>query len=273
MTASTSSTEGGYPATTKWGERLLPVVIDEAARDTPSRAWASVPVDDADLSKGFEDITYEAFANAINKLAWFIQSSMGGQPSVSFETLAYLGAFDVRYSMMQVAACKTGHKVLFSSHLNSSPMHRSLMRDTGCLALFSARGVHVADLLAAPGSEDDPLPHFVVPDLDDLLDLSDRAEHYPYSKTFEEAQWDPYLVLHSSGTTGSPKPVTFNHAVIAALDRQHLLPDVEGRGHMIDHMSGPGMGSRYLMVTAPFHAMVSVFMMSMSVFGGVGRCL
>lgn len=71
------------------GQRLLPAVIDQRARDEPQSAWCSLPVDDYDLSKGFEDITISRFANAINRLAWFIESTIG--KSSTFETVAYFG--------------------------------------------------------------------------------------------------------------------------------------------------------------------------------------
>ncbi|RYP43923.1 hypothetical protein DL768_009554 [Monosporascus sp. mg162] len=244
----------------KCGKRLLPAVIDELARDEPSRPWASIPIDDWDLSHGYEDVSYDTFANAINKLAWFIVNSIGR--SSTFETIAYLGAPDIRYHMIQMASCKTGHKVLFSSQLNSLNVHLLLMKQTECKALFSAAGVRVDDIL-----EQRPISHATVPDLDELLDSKDRAPPFPYTKTFEEAVQDPYLVLHSSGTTGDPKPIVSNHAATAALDAHQLLPDVDGYAHCLE-LSTPGDGVRFLMVTSPYHAMSAQYAMNLSVFGG-----
>ncbi|RYP76208.1 hypothetical protein DL769_003679 [Monosporascus sp. CRB-8-3] len=242
------------------GRRLLPAVIDELARDEPSRPWASIPIDDWDLSRGYEDVSYGTFANAINELAWFIVNSIGR--SSTFETIAYLGTPDIRYHMIEMASCKTGHKVLFSSQLNSLDVHLSLMRQTECKGLFSAVGVRVDDILAKR-----PMPHATVPDLDELLDSGDRAPPFPYTKIYEEAAQDPYLILHSSGTTGDPKPVVFNHAVTATLDAHQLLPDVDGYAHYME-LSTAGDGVRFLMVTSPYHAMSAQYAMNLSVFGG-----
>ena len=33
------------------------------------------------------------------------------------------------------------------------------------------------------------------------------VEPFPYSKTFEQAEWAPLVVLHTSGSTGLPKPI------------------------------------------------------------------
>ncbi|RYP05428.1 hypothetical protein DL765_009844 [Monosporascus sp. GIB2] len=243
----------------KCGRRLLPAVIDERARNEPSCPWASIPIDDLDLSRGYEDISYGTFANAINKLAWFIENSIGR--SSTFETIAYLGTPDIRYHMIEMASCKTGYKVLFSSQLNSLNVHLSLMEQTECKALFSAAGVGVDDILT-----ERPMSYATVPDLDELLDSKDQAPPFPYTKTYEEAVQDPYLILHSSGTTGDPKPIVITHAVAAALDAHQLLPDVDGYTRFLE-TSAPGDGVRFLMVTLPYHASSAQCAMVLSVFG------
>lgn len=95
-----------------YSKKLLPVAIDEIASKEPGRPWASLPHDDWDLSQGFEDVSFEALANAINKVAHAIEGTFGR--SSTFETFAYLGVPDVRYYIVQMAAIKTGYKVLLS---------------------------------------------------------------------------------------------------------------------------------------------------------------
>lgn len=106
--------------------------------------------------------------------------------------------------MLQMAVCKTGHKVLFSSQINTKDFHVSLLEQTDCKIFFSGLGVHVDDILAAR-----PMKHVVIPDLEELLDQT-KAPHYPYEKTFEEAKNDPYVVLHTSGTTGTAVSFSFS---------------------------------------------------------------
>jgi hypothetical protein len=98
-----------------YGRRLLPVLIDQTARDEPDRAAFSLPRNDSDLSQGYVDVTYATFANAINQIAWLIESTLGR--SDKFDTIAYLGAPDIRYHFMQMAVVKTGYQVSISVHL------------------------------------------------------------------------------------------------------------------------------------------------------------
>lgn len=89
-----------------------------------------------------------------------------------------------------MAVSKTGHKVLYSSQLNSLAVHLSLMNKTDCKYLFSAVGVNVSDII-----RERPMDTFVVPELDNLIDLEDEAPLYPYTKTFEKAVHDPCTLL------------------------------------------------------------------------------
>ncbi|KAI0016851.1 nonribosomal peptide synthetase [Xylariomycetidae sp. FL0641] len=52
---------------------------------------------------------------------------------------------------------------------------------------------------------------------------------FPYNPTFEDAEWDPLLVLHTSGSTGIPKPIVCRHGMLAIGDAYHNVPDWEGR--------------------------------------------
>ena len=92
--------------------------------------------------------------------------------------------------------------------------------------LVTASGVAVDDLLASR-----PMEHLLIPEFDDLL-AAGPVKHYPYNKTFEDAQDDPYLILHSSGTTGFPKPIQYTHGAIACMDARGNLPDVDEKSGM-----------------------------------------
>ncbi|KAL8827612.1 MAG: hypothetical protein Q9191_003075, partial [Dirinaria sp. TL-2023a] len=93
-----------------YGQRLLATVIDYYADHEPDRVWVSVPLDDADLARGFKDITYKQFADAIDRAAWWLEQTLGVCSEGTFETFAYSGDKDVRFPILGVAAVKVGRK-------------------------------------------------------------------------------------------------------------------------------------------------------------------
>lgn len=89
------------------GHRLVPKLIDEIAIEAPEKVFASLPKS-ATLEDGYIDITYQDLSRAINRAAIFLDENFSR--SASFETLAYLGPFDLRYTIFVCAAPKIGYK-------------------------------------------------------------------------------------------------------------------------------------------------------------------
>ena len=58
---------------------------------------------------------------------------------------------------------------------------------------------------------------FILPGLDFFLE-DKEVQQYPYTKTWNEARRDPYVVMHSSGTTGTPKILVLKQGTVAAHD-------------------------------------------------------
>lgn len=65
------------------------------------------------------------------------------------------------------------------------------------------------------------------PELDFFIDET-PVPHYAYNKTWAEASTEPTLVLHTSGSTGLPKPIIIRHALGAVMDVQHLVKCRDG---------------------------------------------
>lgn len=72
------------------------------------------------------------------------------------------------------------------------------------------------------------LQSFTSPSLQEMLDSEHKQ--FPYDvRTFKEGERNPVVVLHSSGSTGIPKPITMTHGSFAVLDNERNLPSVPGR--------------------------------------------
>ena len=92
----------------KFGQRLLPTLIDEIAQSDPERLLGMMPRT-AVPEDGFADITYRGFATAVNACAWWLDAHLGR--NVNHQTIAYNGRLDFLYHIVTIAALKAGHAV------------------------------------------------------------------------------------------------------------------------------------------------------------------
>ncbi|KAF2683122.1 acetyl-CoA synthetase-like protein [Lentithecium fluviatile CBS 122367] len=205
-----------------FGSRFMPVVVDQVAKQQPDLKYASVPLT-TNISDGFRDVTFSDISSATNYVASWIDRTLGR--SSEFGTIAYMGLGDLRYVVVFLAAVKCGYKVLLPSLRNSPWINASLLEQTQCSHLLYAPEV---EALITPllGNQSNIRIHPVQP-LETLI--QPETPHYPYEKSYEEAKWDPILILHSSGSTGPPRPIQMNHGTFAVGDNDRNLPTVPGR--------------------------------------------
>ncbi|KAL8841961.1 MAG: hypothetical protein Q9176_002898 [Flavoplaca citrina] len=191
-------------------KQLLNNIVDGTARTRPSAIYAEIPRSTHSYESGYRNVTYRALANAVNGVAWWLQQELGqGQ---DHQTLAYLGPNDLTYVMMILGAVKAGYKILVISPRNTVHDHISLLEETQCRVILTPatpRSPAVRDIL-----EVNALRVLDSPSLEELLGNS--YHHYPYRKTFVEARDEPILVVHTSGTTATPKPIVFTHDFVAS---------------------------------------------------------
>jgi thioester reductase-like protein len=104
-------------------------------------------------------------------------------------------------------------------------MNASLIDQTKCSLLLYAQEL---ELQIKPLLEHQPsLQIHAIQPLEALV--RPDTPPYPYDKSFDEVKWDPILVLHSSGSTGAPRPIEMSHATFAVGDNDRNLPTVPGR--------------------------------------------
>ncbi len=112
--------------------------------------------------------------------------------------------------------------MLFLSPRNSLQGHLNVLEGVDCRVFLSAKNTNVEHIL----SERHMLT-CTVPELEKLLDES-FVEIYPYTKLFEEARMDPCLVLHTTGSTGLPKPITWKVGILSTYEAWRTIPPMNG---------------------------------------------
>ncbi|KAL2821419.1 hypothetical protein BDW59DRAFT_109738 [Aspergillus cavernicola] len=208
--------------------RLLPSILDHRAASQPDRVWAKFPTSPTSYAQGFRSATYRQIYNAVNSIAWKLAKTIG--TSTAFDTLAYLGPGDLRYHIVLLAAIKTRYKAFLPSPRNSVIAQKDLLSRLDCRVLVTTdpEPPFVSGLL-----REYPVRVVRIPSLDKLLESQDGPA-YPYDKTFEEARNDPVLVLHTSGSTGFPKPMIYTNEFVLRIYKANSLPALEGTQRIDD---------------------------------------
>lgn len=210
----------GGPA---YGRRLLVNILDDIAQAEPSRSFVVVPRSD-EPKDGWKSVTYGEVAQAINWMASELIKTGGLPTGNTFPTVAFIApASDIRYVIFTLAAFKAHHQALLISPRNSTEGQLKLFEDTDCTVIWHTAAFEPIVKACRQRRE---MKAFAVPETDFLLQAD--CEPLPYRGTFEEAEWDPMGVLHTSGSTGFPKPIVIRQGMIANTDALRLLPDFQG---------------------------------------------
>ncbi|KAE8146594.1 hypothetical protein BDV25DRAFT_143558 [Aspergillus avenaceus] len=222
--------------------QLFPNIVDHYARVKPDAIYAEYPVSSESYTHGYRPITFKAFANAINGIAWWLTRKCGPGDG---EILAYMGPNDIRYPALVMGALKAGYCMFLTSPRNSTAAHISLFERLQCTKLLSPvpKPPAVTTIL-----EEQTVDILEVPSIDELI--INVHLHFEYGKTYPEAAREPFAVLHTSGSTGTPKPIFWTHDTACKHMNMVLLDPPEG----FQNIDSWCFNKRVFLVPPPFHA-------------------
>ncbi|KAK4164744.1 putative dehydrogenase [Cladorrhinum sp. PSN259] len=209
----------------QYGRRLIPHIIDERAIISPDREWVTIPKS-SEPKDGWRKVTYKQAANAINRVAHKLVETTGKPEPGSFPTVAFIGPNDVRYIIFVMGAVKAGYKAMLISPRNSQEGQLNLFEQADCHIIWFDSSFKA---MVQPWLVERPDMISIITFPIEKWFPNETIEPYPYNKTFEEAEWEPLLVLHTSGSTGFPKPIVCRHGMLAIGDKYHNLEPWQGR--------------------------------------------
>lgn len=151
---------------------------------------------------------------------------------------------------------------MFPSPGNTIPSNQRLFKTVGARTLLCAPEVDLTALLEATRDEVTPL---VTPLYADLMHKDPAPKVYALRKSFDEVKDVPVVGLHTSGTSGHPKPIYWTHGSIGALASAHrdcsdIYPDSftsAGKKSLLGAVFAPG---EVVMMPFPLYHVSGPFM-------------
>ncbi|KAH7062833.1 hypothetical protein BKA63DRAFT_186920 [Paraphoma chrysanthemicola] len=229
-------------------DELLPHTLFRLAKLFPDTTHSEYFGDPTNLANGYRKCTYQELANAVYATAWWIEKNIG-KPRVNdgSVTMVYFGPNDLRYGILVLASVCVGYKMLFPSpRYGAEAIARLIDQVDGKIMLYS----YPPSPIIAQVLQKRPMHKLQIPSLEDLLDAD--TQPYPFHKTFQQHKHEPLVALHTSGTTGFPKPILWTHDWARSFLQSCSLPDPSEHHRSAAHFTDKNV--RVMFLFPPFHA-------------------
>ncbi|KGO66718.1 Male sterility, NAD-binding [Penicillium italicum] len=219
---------------------LLTHLVDKLASDTPDLLYCIHAVNSKSEKDGWRNVTFKLLSQAVDRLSWWIDEKLSGKHGQ--HVLAYIGTNDLRYVAFILACMKTGNTALLLSTRNSQLASLHLLKETGCSVLVD--GSETPQLRKSLDDLQTQSSGFSLQRwyMDSIWDIFSHTpvQSFLHTVRYEDVEDHVPIIIHSSGTTGLPKPVNVSHGYLATILHMETLPIPENRksGQLFLHYKG-----------------------------------
>ncbi|KAI1347516.1 hypothetical protein F5Y01DRAFT_294995 [Xylaria sp. FL0043] len=234
---------GSTAMKSRWEDATIPQLVTQLAHEKPQAVYGIWPVDPTSYSAGVRTITYKQLHDIINNLVCFLTDQLEDlRPG---QILAYIGPNDVRFSALILATVKTGNGLFLTSPRNSPAAQSSMFERLGCNVLITPDPTSSNALSILEAVKNCRV--IKIPGIEKLLEATSLP--YTSEKTLNESRSDPFLVIHTSGSTGIPKPLVWTQETAV----RHIEANSRGPPEGLISVDALCRGKRVLSSLPPFH--------------------
>ncbi|KAM5543840.1 hypothetical protein V8D89_002457 [Ganoderma adspersum] len=196
------------------GKATVPELFEWHARENPS-----IDVFRFYTGRGVDSLTYRDVNKGVHRAARLV-SSFIGPGTRDRHVIAILASADsITYATILLGILRAGHVAFPISPRNSPAAVADLLQKTRCVHILLSQDVHITGLARDALGEVDGVSQYAMPQFESLYPAGPSQKDSEVEDALEAPTYDlesPAIILHSSGSTNHPKPITWSHGGLVA---------------------------------------------------------